>query len=209
MTKRYHKRYSTPLSHWRNVNQRDFVILFLFYLVKVAPIFEGKISLLSATVKHTSNPSTWETEKGRSLSSRSAWSPQEFQDSQSYLVRRCLKQQQQPKKPIQCVLFAVMAVILFSLVCVLFCNYIFLCYLSIISWLCFFLSSSELLLLMYSLQSQLIGNRFFQLIYITGKRLPPSLSTVEDSLVGCFSGWNVFKDLKHLAPRSSGCDSFH
>jgi hypothetical protein len=43
---------------------------------------------------HTFNPSTWEAEAGRFLSSRPAWST-EFQDSQDYTEKPCLEK---PKK---------------------------------------------------------------------------------------------------------------
>jgi hypothetical protein len=41
-------------------------------------------------VAHTFNPSTWEAEAGGFLSSRPAWST-EFQDSQGYTKKPCLK----------------------------------------------------------------------------------------------------------------------
>jgi hypothetical protein len=43
-----------------------------------------------AVVAHAFNPSTWEAEAGRFLSSRPAWST-EFQDSQGYTEKPCLK----------------------------------------------------------------------------------------------------------------------
>jgi hypothetical protein len=54
-------------------------------------------------VAHTFNPSTWEAEAGRFLSSRLAWSTDEFQDKQGYTEKPCLENQptNQPKK-IQC-----------------------------------------------------------------------------------------------------------
>jgi hypothetical protein len=42
-------------------------------------------------VMHAFNPSTWEAEAGRSLSSRPAWSQSEFQDSQGYTEKPCLE----------------------------------------------------------------------------------------------------------------------
>ena len=42
-------------------------------------------------VAHAFNPSTWEAEAGRFLSSRPDWSPNEFQDSQGYTEKPCLK----------------------------------------------------------------------------------------------------------------------
>jgi hypothetical protein len=41
-------------------------------------------------VAHAFNPSTWEAEAERFLSSRPAWST-EFQDSQGYTDKPCLK----------------------------------------------------------------------------------------------------------------------
>jgi hypothetical protein len=49
-----------------------------------------------AVVAHAFNPSTWEAEAGRFLSSRPAWST-EFQDSQGYTEKRCLKKPNQTK----------------------------------------------------------------------------------------------------------------
>jgi hypothetical protein len=43
-------------------------------------------------VAHAFNPSTWEAEAGRFLSSRPVWSTSEFQDSQSYTEKPYLKQ---------------------------------------------------------------------------------------------------------------------
>jgi hypothetical protein len=49
-------------------------------------------------VGHAFNPSTWEAEAGRFLSSRPADLQSEFQDSQDYTEKPCLKK---PKKPKQ------------------------------------------------------------------------------------------------------------
>jgi hypothetical protein len=49
-------------------------------------------------VAHAFNPSTWEAEAGGFLSARPAWSTNEFQDSQGYTERPCLKQQQQQQQ---------------------------------------------------------------------------------------------------------------
>jgi hypothetical protein len=46
-----------------------------------------------AVVAHTFNPSTWEAEAGRFLSSRPAWATSEFQGSQSYTEKPCLEKQ--------------------------------------------------------------------------------------------------------------------
>ena len=51
-----------------------------------------------AVVVHAFNPSTWEAESGRFLSSRPAWSTSEFQDSQSYTEKRCLEKQNKTKQ---------------------------------------------------------------------------------------------------------------
>ena len=40
---------------------------------------------------HTFNPSTWEAETSEFLSSRPAWSTEEFKDSQGYTEKPCLK----------------------------------------------------------------------------------------------------------------------
>jgi hypothetical protein len=48
-------------------------------------------------VVHTFNPSIWEAEAGRFLSSRPAWST-EFQDSRGYTERPCLEKQKQNKQ---------------------------------------------------------------------------------------------------------------
>ena len=48
-------------------------------------------------VAHAFNPSTQEAEAGRFLSSRPAWST-EFQDSQSYTEKPCLKKKKKKKK---------------------------------------------------------------------------------------------------------------
>jgi hypothetical protein len=47
--------------------------------------------LSRAVVADIFNPSTWEAEAGRFLSSRPAWSTSEFQDSQGYTEKPCLK----------------------------------------------------------------------------------------------------------------------
>ena len=49
-------------------------------------------------VAHTFNPSTWETEADRFLSLRPAWSTSEFQDSQGYTEKPCLKKNRRKKK---------------------------------------------------------------------------------------------------------------
>ena len=51
-----------------------------------------------AVVTQAFNPSTWEAEAGRSLSSRPAWSQSEFQDSQGYTEKPCLEKQQQQQQ---------------------------------------------------------------------------------------------------------------
>ena len=53
-----------------------------------------KISKYSwVVVAHAFGPSTWETEAVGPLSSRSAWSEIEFQDSQGYMENPCLENQ--------------------------------------------------------------------------------------------------------------------
>jgi hypothetical protein len=48
---------------------------------------------------HAFSPSTWEAEAGRFLSSRPATQLQsEFQDSQGYTEKSCLKNNQKPKQ---------------------------------------------------------------------------------------------------------------
>jgi hypothetical protein len=49
-------------------------------------------------VAHAFNPSTREAEAGGFLSSRPAWSTNEFQDSQGYTEKPCLEKQQQQQK---------------------------------------------------------------------------------------------------------------
>jgi hypothetical protein len=52
-------------------------------------------------VVHAFNPSTWEAEAGGFLSSRPAWTTDlqsEFQDSQGYTKKPCLKKQKQKQK---------------------------------------------------------------------------------------------------------------
>jgi hypothetical protein len=49
-------------------------------------------------VAHAFNPSSWEAEAGRFLSSRPAWLQSEFQDSQGYTEKPCLKKKTKPKK---------------------------------------------------------------------------------------------------------------
>ena len=49
-----------------------------------------KCRLSQAVVAHTFNPSTWEAEAGRFLSSRTAWLQSEFQVSQGYTEKPCL-----------------------------------------------------------------------------------------------------------------------
>jgi hypothetical protein len=49
--------------------------------------------LSGVVVAHVFNPSTWEAEAGRFLSSRPAWLQSEFQDSQGYTENPCLKKQ--------------------------------------------------------------------------------------------------------------------
>ena len=46
-----------------------------------------------AVVAHAFNPSTWEAEAVRFLSSRPAWSTSEFQDSQGNTEKPCLEKQ--------------------------------------------------------------------------------------------------------------------
>jgi hypothetical protein len=53
-------------------------------------------------VAHTFNPSTWEAEAGRFLSSRPKASPvyrREFQDSQDYTEKPCLENKTKQNKP--------------------------------------------------------------------------------------------------------------
>jgi hypothetical protein len=49
-------------------------------------------------VTHTFNPSTWEAETGGFLRSRPTWSKSEFQDSQGYTEKPCLKTNKQTNK---------------------------------------------------------------------------------------------------------------
>jgi hypothetical protein len=49
-------------------------------------------------VAHTFNPSTWEAEAGRFLSSRPACLQSEFQDSQGYTKKLCLENQTKPNQ---------------------------------------------------------------------------------------------------------------
>jgi hypothetical protein len=49
-------------------------------------------------VVHAFNPSTWEAEAGGSLSSRQPGLQSEFQDSQGYTEKPCLKKQTKNKK---------------------------------------------------------------------------------------------------------------
>jgi hypothetical protein len=49
-------------------------------------------------VVHAFNPSTWEAEAGRSLSSRPAWSTSKFQDNQGYTEKPCLGKKKKTKK---------------------------------------------------------------------------------------------------------------
>jgi hypothetical protein len=49
-------------------------------------------------VAHAFNPSTWEAEAGRFLSSRPVWSTSEFQDSQGYTEKPCLEKQNKTKQ---------------------------------------------------------------------------------------------------------------
>jgi hypothetical protein len=51
--------------------------------------------MLAGMVAHTNNPSTWEAETGGSLNSRPAYLHSEFQVSHGYIVKPCIKQQQQ------------------------------------------------------------------------------------------------------------------
>ena len=44
-------------------------------------------------------PALWEAEAGRFLSSRSAWSKSEFQDSQGSTEKPCLEKKPNSKKP--------------------------------------------------------------------------------------------------------------
>jgi hypothetical protein len=50
-------------------------------------------------VAHAFNPSTWEAEAGRFLSLRPTWST-EFQDSQGYTEKPCLKKKKKKKEQI-------------------------------------------------------------------------------------------------------------
>jgi hypothetical protein len=51
-----------------------------------------------AVVAHAFNPSTWEAEAGGFLSLRPAWSMSEFQDSQGYTEKHCLKNKTKQNK---------------------------------------------------------------------------------------------------------------
>jgi hypothetical protein len=66
--------------------------------VLLRPEVKGE-HLSRAVVAHAFNPSTWEAETGRFLSSRPAWSKSEFQDSQGYTEKPCLKKQNKTKQP--------------------------------------------------------------------------------------------------------------
>ena len=52
-----------------------------------------KETFKSGSGDNTFNPSTWEAGAGRFLSLRQAWSEGEFQDSQGYTEKPCLKKQ--------------------------------------------------------------------------------------------------------------------
>jgi hypothetical protein len=56
-----------------------------------------KVTLRRAVVAHAFNPSTWKAETRGLLSSRLTWST-EFQDSQSYTEKPCLKKPKNQKK---------------------------------------------------------------------------------------------------------------
>jgi hypothetical protein len=49
-------------------------------------------------VAHIFNPSTWEAEAGRFLSSRPVWIQSEFQDSQGYTEKPCLEKSEKKNK---------------------------------------------------------------------------------------------------------------
>jgi hypothetical protein len=49
-------------------------------------------------VAHAFNPTTWEAEAGRFLSSRPAWSTERVQDSQGYTEKPCLEKQNKTNK---------------------------------------------------------------------------------------------------------------
>jgi hypothetical protein len=62
--------------------------------IKIIFFFFTKLSIGSGVVAHAFNPSTWETEAGKFLSSRPAWSA----DSQSYTEKPCLEKTKQTNK---------------------------------------------------------------------------------------------------------------
>jgi hypothetical protein len=49
-------------------------------------------------VVHAFNPSTWEAEEGGFLSSRPAWSTNEFQDNQGYTEKPCLEKKKKKER---------------------------------------------------------------------------------------------------------------
>jgi hypothetical protein len=59
-----------------------------------------RLEIRWAVVVHAFNPSTWEAEAGGFLSSRPTWSTSEFQDSQGYTEKHCLKKKKKKKKRI-------------------------------------------------------------------------------------------------------------
>ena len=65
-------------------------------------IYFKKSNYIQAVVMHAFSPNILEAEAGRSLSSRPAWSV-EFQDSQGYTEKRCLRTPIKKKIPCMCV----------------------------------------------------------------------------------------------------------
>jgi hypothetical protein len=73
-------------------------------ILEMQPSLHCPIACCRAVVVHTFNSSTWAAESGGFLSSRPQGQPglqSEFQDSQGYTEKPCLKQQQQNKQTIK------------------------------------------------------------------------------------------------------------
>jgi hypothetical protein len=60
-------------------------------LLRIIGNYELKVLPSLAVVAHAFNPSTWEAEASGFLSLMPAWSTSEFQDSQGYTEKPCLK----------------------------------------------------------------------------------------------------------------------